>query len=58
MKYAIHPLDLTFISRPITLPGSQVVACLSAFRGDNSLAAAIGVDLSLGTIFLRNTYAA
>lgn len=57
VKYAIHPLDLSFISGPITIPGGRVIACLSTFRGDNSLGS-IGFDLVLGTAFLRNTYAA
>ncbi|KAF8963536.1 aspartic peptidase domain-containing protein [Flammula alnicola] len=54
-RYAIHPLDLSTISDPLTIDGQQYVACVSSFKGADNWGAG-DFDISLGDTFLRNVY--
>ncbi|KIM38854.1 hypothetical protein M413DRAFT_447551 [Hebeloma cylindrosporum] len=55
-KYAIHPLDLSTISDPLTIDGKDWVACVATFKAADNWGEG-DFDLSLGDTFLRNVYA-
>jgi saccharopepsin len=55
-KFPIHPLDLSNILKPVTLPdGTEVTVCTSAFRYQDGTAQQ-GFEIALGDSFLRNIY--
>ncbi|KAJ2928438.1 hypothetical protein H1R20_g8656, partial [Candolleomyces eurysporus] len=54
-RIPIHPLDLSFIIQPVTVGGQNYTVCMASMPGDDGLTSS-GIDMSLGTVFLRNVY--
>jgi hypothetical protein len=51
----MHPLDLSFISDPITAGGKQYTACVGTIYGMNDVGGN-EFEAVLGDVFLRNVY--
>ncbi|TEB26822.1 acid protease [Coprinellus micaceus] len=54
-KFPMHPLDLSFISDPITAGGKQYTACVGTIYGMNDVGGN-EFEAVLGDVFLRNVY--